>query len=34
MKEPVIIREFRKTDDAGVIALVLGIQNDEFHLNL
>jgi ribosomal protein S18 acetylase RimI-like enzyme len=34
IKEPVIIREFRKTDDAGIIALVLGIQNDEFHLNL
>jgi N-acetylglutamate synthase-like GNAT family acetyltransferase len=34
MKEPVIIREFRSADHAAVVALVLGIQNDEFHLNL
>jgi N-acetylglutamate synthase-like GNAT family acetyltransferase len=34
MKEPVSIREFRKTDNPGVVSLVLGIQNDEFHLNL
>lgn len=34
MNEPILIREFRKTDNAGVIALVLGIQNGEFHLNL
>ena len=34
MKKPALIREFRKTDNADVVALVLGIQNDEFHLNL
>ena len=34
MNEPVFIRDFRKTDNAGVVSLVLGIQNDEFHLNL
>jgi N-acetylglutamate synthase-like GNAT family acetyltransferase len=34
MKELVIIREFRAADNADVLALVLGIQNDEFHLNL
>ena len=34
MKQPVLIREFRKTDNAGVVSLVLGIQNDEFRLNL
>ncbi|MEY2625726.1 MAG: hypothetical protein RL412_1501 [Pseudomonadota bacterium] len=34
MNETVLIREFRKEDNAGVVSLVLGIQNDEFHLNL
>lgn len=34
MSENVTIREFRKTDNAGVVSLVLGIQNDEFHLDL
>ena len=34
MNKPALIREFRKTDNEDVVALVLGIQNDEFHLNL
>ncbi|MBU3672330.1 MAG: GNAT family N-acetyltransferase [Sinobacteraceae bacterium] len=34
MKDPTTIREFRSKDTSGVVALVLGIQNDEFHLNL
>ena len=34
MNKPARIREFRKTDNEDVVALVLGIQNDEFHLNL
>lgn len=33
MNKP-IVREFRKTDNSDVVSLVLGIQNDEFHLNL
>lgn len=34
MNEPIIIREFRTADKADAVALVLGIQNDEFRLNL
>lgn len=34
MKESVSIREFRKADNADVVSLILGIQNDEFHLDL
>lgn len=34
MTQHVIIREFREKDTASVVELVLGIQNDEFHLNL
>lgn len=31
---PVTIRRFRPTDAPAIVALVLGIQNDEFHLGL
>ena len=34
MNKPALIREFQKADNEDVVALVLGIQNDEFHLNL
>ena len=34
MNEHVIIREFCNADTEGAVALILGIQNDEFHLNL
>jgi RimJ/RimL family protein N-acetyltransferase len=34
MREHFIIREFRNTDAEGAVSLVLGIQNDEYQLNL
>ncbi len=34
MTKRIIIREFRSTDAEGAVSLVLGIQNDEYQLNL
>jgi RimJ/RimL family protein N-acetyltransferase len=34
MQSPVEVRPFQPADAPGIVALVLGIQNDEFHLGL